>query len=421
MKSNSSASGVLAATLAMAGSIAAAPTPLDITQFGAQANSPALSTVAIQSAIDRCAKNGGGTVRVPAGVFQTGALRLKSGVVLELSRGAVLRGSANSLDYGEGQWRDAIISGIDVENCGVSGEGLIDGADAKNPKGEEGFRGPHGIVFTNSRDVAVSGVTIERTGNYAILCTDTKGGKIDKVTIRGGHDGLHAQACQDFVITNCDFRTGDDGFAGCDNRNFRISDCLVNSSCNAFRFGCDGLLVERCRLWGPGEHLHQISKRTNMLAAFVHFAPEDRKPKLPSDNWIIRDVQIDNATCLYEYDFERGLWQTGQPAKRLRFENIRATRLHKPIRIVGDAKRQLDLTLENVQLSFLPDREDQSHFDAKSFGSLTLNNVTLKNNGKQPVVRAADGKTFSARDVKVEPDNAQPFELHDVDVVNTGK
>lgn len=421
MKSNTPANGALAAVLSMAGSVAAAPAPLDITQFGAQANSPALSTIAIQTAIDRCAQNGGGVVRVPQGVFQTGALQLKSGVVLDLARGAVLRGSTDYRDYGEGKWSDAIISGIKVEKCGVSGEGLIDGADARNPKGEEGFRGPHGIVFEDSRDVAVSGVTIERTGNYAILCTGTKGGKIDKITIRGGHDGLHAQACTDFVVTNCDFRTGDDGFAGCDNRNFRISDCLVNSSCNAFRFGCDGLLVERCRLWGPGEHLHQISKRTNMLAAFVHFAPEDRKPKLPSDNWIIRDVQIDNATCLYEYDFERGLWQTGQPAKRLRFENIRATRLHKPIRIVGDAGRQLELTLENVQLSFLPDREDQSHFNAKTFGSLTLNKVTMKNSGKQPVVRAAEGGTFSSRDLTIEPHNAQPFELRDVDVVNGAK
>lgn len=401
--------------------VSAAPVSLDITRFGTRPDSDTLSTAAIQSAIDACAKEGGGIVRVPRGVFKTGALFLKTGVTLDLAEGAILRGSANHLDYGEGNWRDAIISGIGVENCGISGTGLIDGADARNPKGEEGFRGPHGVVFTKSRNIAVSGVTIERTGNYAILCTDTSGGKIDKVTIRGGHDGLHAQACSDFVVTGCDFRTGDDAFAGCDNRNFRISDCLINSSCNAFRFGCDGLIVERCRLWGPGEHLHQVSKRNNMLAAFVHFAPEDRNPKFPSDNWLIKDLQVDNATTLYEYDFERGLWQTGQPAKRIRFENIKATRLHRPISVVGDAERQLDLSFENVSLSLLEGREEQANIEARRFGSIHLNRVTLQNNGKVPVLRATDGATLSLREVTILPaDHAKPVVLHNVDAIENG-
>ncbi|MHC1767095.1 MAG: hypothetical protein AB9869_22800 [Verrucomicrobiia bacterium] len=47
------------------------------------------------------------------------------------------------------------------------------------------------------------------------------------VQVRGGHDALHAQHCERFRVRDCDFRTGDDGFAGCDNLDFDIRNCQV--------------------------------------------------------------------------------------------------------------------------------------------------------------------------------------------------
>ena len=53
-----------------------------ITKFGAKPeNSAAKNQQAIQKAIDKCSKKGGGRVVVPEGmVFMTGAIQLKSGV-----------------------------------------------------------------------------------------------------------------------------------------------------------------------------------------------------------------------------------------------------------------------------------------------------------------------------------------------------
>src|SRR5438093_8549261 len=45
-----------------------------ITAYGAVGDSQTLNTSAIQHTIDLCAKNGGGTVVVPRGVFISGAL-----------------------------------------------------------------------------------------------------------------------------------------------------------------------------------------------------------------------------------------------------------------------------------------------------------------------------------------------------------
>jgi len=33
-------------------------------------------------------------------------------------------------------------------------------------------------------------------------------------SLGGGHDGLHSRFCLNFSVSRCDFRTGDDAFAG---------------------------------------------------------------------------------------------------------------------------------------------------------------------------------------------------------------
>lgn len=79
-----------------------------------------------------------------------------------------------------------------------------------------------------------------------------------------------------------------------------------------------------------------------MLAAFVHFSPKDGNPKLLSGNWLIQDVTVDRVDNFYNYNYENGLWQTGQPVTSIRFENIKATELLNAFAINGDLKRQLE-------------------------------------------------------------------------------
>ena len=130
------------------------------------------------------------------------------------------------------------------------------------------------MVLRNSRHVHVGEVTIRGAGNYALMCFDTRQADVIQVNVRGGHDALHTRRCEHFRVHDCDFRTGDDGFAGCDNLDFDIRNCRINSSCNGFRLGCERLVVKDSHLWGPGEYAHKISGRTNMLGAFVPLRTE---------------------------------------------------------------------------------------------------------------------------------------------------
>lgn len=404
-----------------------------ITDHGARTHRDTLNTAAIQAAIDTCHAAGGGLVRVSPGRFRTGALRLKSHVRLHLEAGAILQGSPDWQDYpafsdwsggrqqwGDGDWSNALLTALDAINVSIDGPGIIDGVDCTQPHGEEGFRGPHAIVMRRCRGIQVRDVTIRRAGNYALMCFDCGDAEVSGFRVRGGHDALHTQRCERFRVRDCDFRTGDDCFAGCDNLDFEIRHCQINSSCNGFRLGCDKLIVKDCRLWGPGEYAHQISGRTNLLGAFVHFAPRDRHPQRPSDDWLIENLTIDRAEALYLYDFERGGWMQGQPARRLRFKNIRATNLTRPTRIVGDTARQFQMTLDHVSLALSEAHLDQPVLDVNQFDTLTLLDVRLTNSGVRPVLTATRGNGVRIDRLTPVPENERPCRFEAVDRIEGG-
>jgi hypothetical protein len=385
-------------------------------------NESGLLTAKIQHAIDSCASKGGGIGR-----YLTGALQLKSNVTLHFDKGALLQGSDNYLDYGKGEWKNGLITGDSLFNITLEGEGLINGVNCFNPKGEEGFRGPHCIRLTNCKNIVIQGITIINSANWAINCRHCSDATIERVSIRGGHDGLHTRFCQNFTANECDFRTGDDAFAGCDNRDFLVHDCKINTSCNGFRFGCFNFKVKNCLIWGPGEYKHRISKRTNMLAAFVHFSPDDENPKQVSGNWLIQDVTINNVDCVYNYNYDNGLWQTGQPVTTLVFENLKATGILNSFSITGDQNKSLSLIIKNADFSFLEGSTEYepvfegrkasslAFFSVYNFDILELHNVTFHHNGKLPVLQCNSGNKVWLEQVTFLPvPQSQPFLLENV-------
>ncbi|AEF23123.1 glycosyl hydrolase family 28 protein [Pseudomonas fulva] len=75
----------------------AVPEVFNVEAQGAKGDGKTLNTAAIQKTIDACSLNC--KVLIPAGVFKTGALYLKSNMTLEIAEGATLLGSERSEDY----------------------------------------------------------------------------------------------------------------------------------------------------------------------------------------------------------------------------------------------------------------------------------------------------------------------------------
>ena len=63
----------------------------NISDFGAIGDGKTMNTTAIQSAIDECSKQGGGTVVLKSGVYLSGSITLKSGKTLLTGKKVTIR------------------------------------------------------------------------------------------------------------------------------------------------------------------------------------------------------------------------------------------------------------------------------------------------------------------------------------------
>jgi len=108
----------------------------NIKKFGAVPDGNTLNTKAINNAIDACNKKGGGVVLVPAGLWLTGPIVLKSNVNLHLATGSTLLFTADKSQYplvkanweGLQQMRNqSPISATGATNIAITGKGIIDG------------------------------------------------------------------------------------------------------------------------------------------------------------------------------------------------------------------------------------------------------------------------------------------------------
>ncbi|MCD8216233.1 MAG: glycoside hydrolase family 28 protein [Clostridiales bacterium] len=108
-----------------------------VKDFGAKGDGFTNNTEAINAAISRASKAGGGVVTVPRGIFFTGPIRLQNDVNLHLQAGAVLLFSANVDDYPldmvnyEGSMAYRCTSPISAKGCtniAITGKGVINGS-----------------------------------------------------------------------------------------------------------------------------------------------------------------------------------------------------------------------------------------------------------------------------------------------------
>lgn len=110
---------------------------VNIIDHGARGDGQTMNTDFINNAIQVCAKAGGGTVVVPAGIWLTGPLRLESNINLHVEKGAFVQFSKNIKDYpfiesSEGKQnkyrRAQLISAYQAKNIAITGDGIFDGA-----------------------------------------------------------------------------------------------------------------------------------------------------------------------------------------------------------------------------------------------------------------------------------------------------
>jgi len=365
----------------------------DIIKFGAAADSEAFQTEAIQSALDACRDAGGGTVVIPAGIFLISGIRMWANTTLKLLAGAMLVGSGNCEDYpayeipdgvefrtddemiitnlrgckSRPEYRRAMISAYGVSNIAVIGEknSLIDGVDCYDPNGEEGFRGPHGIFFSNCDNIIMKGYTIQNSGNFMHQLDNCKNVEMREVTSLAGHDGIHLNACSDFLIEDCIFKTGDDCIAGMDVNRLTVNNCELNTSCNIFRIGGTDIIIENCYARGPGFYPHRMTVvknknnilsreegRHNTIYFLEYFSSEVYPAAEPAHGWIIKNCNIGGVDRFMHFEANNaGALHAGAPLVEVTLENLNITGILMPSLVSPDPDEPLIINIKNINSS----------------------------------------------------------------------
>ena len=254
---------------------------VNLVDFGGVGDGATLNTGVFARAIAALAEKGGGKLVIPPGIWLTGPIRLRSNINLHLERGALLKFSGDCKSYplavidlkGEKEVDSTSpISGANLENIAITGDGIIDGGgDAWRPvkKGklsdddwhalvrsggvlnEAGdvwwpgrevpageklveqlrknkslkpedyepyhqFLRPKMLRLINCRKVLLENVTFQNPPNWTlnpVLCEDVSilNVKVHNSPIAQNSDALDLESCRRAVVRGCTFDVGDDG------------------------------------------------------------------------------------------------------------------------------------------------------------------------------------------------------------------
>ena len=205
----------------------------DARKYGALGDGHTKDTHALQSAIDDCARRGGGFVLLAGGTFLSGPLVLRSHIHLDIESGATLLGSADHNDYPRvtvlrDQGRQSLISATGAEDLTISGGGVIDGNgqswwdEVRDQKDhgvmDAGVFRPRLMVFDHCRHILIENVTVQNSPSWQIVPYYS-----DDVTIRDGKilapphspntDGIDPFSSHHVTITRMTIDVGDDNVA----------------------------------------------------------------------------------------------------------------------------------------------------------------------------------------------------------------
>lgn len=405
----------------------------DVTDFGAR-EGDALQTAALQRAIDACFAAGGGEVRVPAGVYRTGGLRLRSGVTLHLLNGAVLRGSRNPDDYEgwradalepippatatnglsrscvpQSRWCNGLIRAYGAHDVAIVGEAFseIDGRNCFDPQGEEGYRGPHAVSMWYCTNVVLRGYTVRDSANWAHAIFNSSNIAARAVKVFGGHDGFDVRTCDDVRVEACVFQTGDDGIAGFDNIGVVVRDCVLDSACSAFRFGGTDILIENCRGAGPTPYgfrgglpvearrlaLNDGARTSHSLRnAFLYYCDFRAAIRRTPGGIVMRNCVFTRPERVFSLDFDgKHRWCCNRSLQSITFENCTFDGVASPLHIHGDAAEPLTLTMRGCTVVARAEAAQQAAIDARHFRAIVLEDTTWKGFARPRLVAHTPG------------------------------
>jgi polygalacturonase len=217
----------------------------NIRNYGAVPDGKTLGTAFIQKAIDDCSANGGGRVIVPAGIYLSGSIKLKSNIELHMETGATIIGSTQHEDYPTIAGEKGLLFGLNIENVSITGFGEINGNGKAFFKGDNAPDRPFLVMFKNSRKINISDINLKNSAFWTLHLSHNDGVIINGIRIYShvnyNNDGIDIDS-KNVVISNCIIDTDDDALCFKSDsafvcENVVVSNCRLASNCNFIKMG----------------------------------------------------------------------------------------------------------------------------------------------------------------------------------------
>lgn len=250
----------------------------NVRSYGAKGDGKAMDTAAIQAAIDACTADGGGTVLLAGGVFQSGTVELKSNVTLHITASAKLLGTADGKQYhavdaiplsgdstlNDGNW--ALLFAVNTKNVTIEGPGTIDGQGfqfhspvrgTSPPSGLGGLKRPYHILAYQCENLTVRNIDLIDCAYHSIRVIQSKRVHMDTIYIHNrvnsNNDGFHFISAQYVTVNNCIVLSQDDAcalFGSC--KFVTVTNSIFSTRWSVFRFGggfAENIAISNCVIY----------------------------------------------------------------------------------------------------------------------------------------------------------------------------
>lgn len=395
----------------------------------------------LRRAISDCHRAGGGRVVIPAGEYYTSAVHLLSNVNLHVEKGATLKFSTNPADYAPQvptRWEGIDCMGLSPliyayrqENIAVTGEGTLDGQAswdnwwklrartsaedkaAGKLMGKEKLHDfeknvtsiadrifterdelrPQFIQLYQCNRILIEGVTLNNAPFWLLHPLMSKNIVVRGVTLDShgpNNDGCDPESCENVLIENCVFNTGDDCIAiksGRNNdgrawslpsRNIIVRHCQMKDGHAGVAIGseisgsCYNVWMEDCQIGSP-EMDRPFRIKSNAIRGGV------------VKGFYIRNIDISEckqAVLKLELKYEKVTEGPYYPLfEDILLENITCRKSRYGIWIDGLENHTCvrNVTLRNCQFSGITDEKVNSVVGAEgvTFCNSTFNGATL--------------------------------------------
>jgi polygalacturonase len=379
---------------------------LSIIDFGAIKGNKEKTSQAINKAIDKANKLGGGIVVIPEGEWLTAKIHFKSNVNLHLNKGAVLLFSEDPKDYlpaVNSTWEgyeclnySPLIYAYQCKNIAITGEGEL---KAKMDVWKEWFKRPKGhmeslkrlyylasynkpmeerlmvndsanfrpqfIQFNRCENILMDGVTITNSPFWTIHPFLSKNIVLRNLKVYAhGHnnDGVDPEMSENVLIEDCVFDQGDDAIAiksGCGkgawllntpSKNIVIRNCTVKNGHQLVAIGSElsggveNVFIDKCTVVDGAKLNHLLFIKTNeRRGGYVK--------NIYMSNIVAGKIDLGilgiETDVMYQWrDLVPTLERRLTPIKNIYLENVKATDVKFISRVLG----QKELPVENVFL-----------------------------------------------------------------------